>query len=214
MAKLTDLGFKQGVICEVIFSTYNSDGTPNAAPMGVTMHDNESLSIDFFHSTTLRNFITNKCGIINLTSDIGLFYETTFKETNLRKQLPKGWFEKLENFKAPQLKSADATIDVSLINLEEINNEKTRAICRVNRINVTTNYPMVYNRALALTLEAIIHSTRIQAFLQENRQKEAADLLALVMHCKDVVNRVGPNSAYSKIMADLLQKIDSWRRKQ
>jgi hypothetical protein len=136
---------------------------------------------------------TAKCGIINLTSDIGLFYETTFKETNLRKQLPKGWFEKLENFKAPQLKSADATIDVSLINLEEINNEKTRAICRVNRINVTTNYPMVYNRALALTLEAIIHSTRIQAFLQENRQKEAADLLALVMHCKDVVNRVGPN---------------------
>ena len=35
MAKLTDLGFSKGMIFETIVSTYNPDGTPNAAPMGV-----------------------------------------------------------------------------------------------------------------------------------------------------------------------------------
>ena len=48
--KLVDLGFSKGTIVETIVSTYNRDGKPNAAPMGVATIDDEHLSVDFFVS--------------------------------------------------------------------------------------------------------------------------------------------------------------------
>jgi hypothetical protein len=64
------------------------------------------------------------------------------------------------------------------------------------------------------TLEAIIHATRVKAFLNdEGKQKKVSKLLELIGNCNDVVNRVAPNSAYSIVMADLMERIDSWRNK-
>ena len=75
--------------------------------------------------------------------------------------------------------------------------------------------PIVYCRAQFATIEAIIHSTRIEAFINGNNQqkKEAYDLLELVNICEEIVNRTAPNSIYSKIMNQLIQKIDLWRNK-
>ena len=64
------------------------------------------------------------------------------------------------------------------------------------------------------TLEAIIHATRVKAFLNdEEEQKQVSKLLELIDNCNCVVNRVAPNSAYSSVMADLMKRIDSWRSK-
>ncbi len=64
------------------------------------------------------------------------------------------------------------------------------------------------------TLEAIIHATRVKAFLNdEGEQKQVSKLLKLIDNCNDVVNRVAPNSSYSIVMADLMKRIDSWRSK-
>jgi hypothetical protein len=74
--------------------------------------------------------------------------------------------------------------------------------------------PQVYCRAKALTLEAIIHATRVKAFVNnEKQQKNIHKLLATIENSRDIINRVAPNSMYSAIMADLMQRIDSWRNK-
>ena len=68
MAKLTDLGFLKGMIFEAIVSTYNRDGSPNAAPMGTTMQNQHTISLNIFNSSeTNRNLKTNKCAVINFT---------------------------------------------------------------------------------------------------------------------------------------------------
>ena len=64
------------------------------------------------------------------------------------------------------------------------------------------------------TLEAIIHATRVKAFVNdEKKQKQVSKLLEMIDNCDDVVNRVAPNSSYSLVMADLMKRIDSWRSK-
>ena len=211
-AKLTDLGFSKGIIAETIVSTYNTDGKPNAAPMGAIMEDEQKIIINLFNSSsTYRNLQANRCAVINLTSNIEVFYKTALKEANPDGKLPEEWFEKSDSVNAPKLRLADATIDVSVIDMAPIGTEKTTVTCNVKQVNTTKKYPQVYCRAMSATVEAIIHATRVKAFINnEKQQKHISKLLEMIENCNDVVNRVASNSPYSAIMADLMMRIDSW----
>jgi hypothetical protein len=214
-AKLTDLGFLKGVIAECIVSTYNIDGKPNAAPMGIIMEDEQRLIVNLFNSsTTYSNIKAKRCAIVNLTSNVEVFYKTAFKEANPDGKLPREWFKQAKAVNAPKLRFANATIDVSVTDMTPINTEKTRVLCKVELVQATRKFPQVHCRAMDATLEAIIHATRVKAFLNgEGEQKKVSKLLKLIDNCNDVVNRVAPNSSYSIVMADLIERIDSWRNK-
>jgi hypothetical protein len=96
--------------------------------------------------------------------------------------------------------------------MKPIGTEKTKILCKVKLVNATKKYPQVYCRAMAATLEAIIHATRVKAFINdEKQQKNVNKLLEMIENCNDVVNRVASNSPYSATMADLMKRIDSWR---
>ncbi|MCL5948872.1 MAG: DUF447 family protein [Candidatus Bathyarchaeota archaeon] len=216
MAKLTDLGFAKGAIFETIVSTYNKNGAPNAAPMGIIMQNSQTLSLNIFNSSqTSRNLKANKCGVINLTSNIEFFYKTAFKEANPDGKLPQEWFGKAEAVNAPQLLPADATIAFSVVSMQPIGAEKTKFTCNIEQITSAEMCPQVYCRAMSATLEAIIHATRVKAFINDEKQKKyVGHLLELIENCNDVVDRTAPNSSYSLVMADLMEKIDSWSVKR
>ena len=214
-AKLTDLGFSKGIIVEAIISTYSKEGKPNAAPMGITMIEDEHLAIDFFNtSKTFANIKAHRGATVNLTRDIELFYKTAIKEANPDGVLSQEWFEKATLVNAPKLRSADATIEISIYHLEAIGEEKVRAFFKVRSFEAQEKYPQVYCRAFLATLEAIINATRIQAFINDDgEQKQVAKLLELINNSNHIVNRVAPNSVYSLVIADLLKRIESWRSK-
>jgi len=215
MTKLTDLGFLKGIIAECIVSTYNIGGKPNAAPIGVIMEDEQHLIINLFNSsTTYSNIKINRCAIVNLTSNIEVFYKTAFKEANIDAKLPQEWFEHAKAVNSPKLRLADATIDVSVNDMIRIGIEETRVILEVKKVEATRRYPQVHCRAMDATIEAIIHATRVKAFVNsEEKQEQVSKLLKLIDNCNGVVNRVAPNSVYSLVMADLTKTIDSWRSK-
>ncbi len=215
MTKLAELGFSKGIIFETIVSTYNLDGSPNAAPMGVTMQNQEILAIDIYDSSqTSRNLKTNRSAVINLTIAIELFYKTAFKETNPEGKLPLDLFQRTARVNTPKLLLADATIDVSVVNMDPVGEEKTRFFCKVEGINADVKYPQVYCRAMPATLEAIVHATRLKVYANDEKKKEQVyHLLQKINNCSDVVNRTAPNSTYSAVIADLMKRIDSWRKK-
>jgi hypothetical protein len=215
MAKLTDLGFRKGVCCETIVSTYNPDGTPNAAPMGLKLLGEKHLSMSIFNtSSTCRNLKEKKFAIVNLTSEIEVFYKSTFKEANHGGKVPAEWFVKADAVEAPKLRFADATVEVSIAHLEPDGKERTQFLCKVELLTTAEQYPQVYCRAMPLTLEAITHATRVKAFINiPEKQKEAAKLIETIQNHAHVVERVAPNSEYTIVFEDLLHRIDSWRVK-
>lgn len=216
MEKLADLGFSKGIIAETIVTTYNIDGLPNAAPMGVIMENEQLILIrPYTSSLTYRNLQSKKCAVINITSNPEVFYRTAFKEANPDGKVPKEWFEKAETVNAPRLQIADATIEISVEAIVPISTERTEAVCTVKLIKATNLLPKAYCRALFATLEAIIHATRVKVFLagDEKQKKQASKLLQTIGIYRDVVHRVAPNSRYSEIMADLTRMLDSWRVK-
>jgi hypothetical protein len=215
VAKLTDLGFSKGIFAETIVSTYNADGTPNAAPMGIILEDEQTLTLNIFTSSaTNHNLKANKCAVINLTNNTEAFYKTTFKGANPNGHLPAEWFDRAKVVKAPRLRFADATIEVSITGNEPNGLERTKFVCNVKQMDAPKKYPQVYNRAMAATIEAITHATRVEAFINdEKKQKQVSELLEMINRQRDLVNHVAPNSQYSVVMADLMARIDSWRKK-
>jgi len=215
MAKLTDIGFMKGAVAETIVSTYNADGSSNAAPMGVTMTDEQHLAINLYKSsTTLFNIKAGRCAVVNLTGDINVYYRTAFKEANRNGALPREWFVKAETVNAPKLRSAEATVDVSVADLSKLDQEKTRATFTVTLVQATPQYPKVYCRAFGATVEAIIHATRVRALVKHEAERErVGELLRRIQICGDIVSHVAPGSAYALVMADLTKRIAVWDQK-
>jgi len=214
MTKLDDLGFLKDTIGETIVSTYNVDGQPNAAPMGVVIESNERLLIrPYLSSLTYKNLQTKKCAVVNVTSNPELFYLAAFKEANPDGNLSPELFEKAETVDAPRLRAADAIVEVLVAETGSFSTERAEFLCNVQLVKASKALPKVYCRALFATIEAIIHATRIKPFLRGDKQEQerAFRLLELVEICQDVVNRTAPNSRYSEIMADLTQRINLWR---
>jgi len=200
--KLADLGFSKGIITETIVSTYNMDGQPNAAPMGVTMENTQRIAIRPYTSTlTYKNLQLKRCAVINVTANPELYYRTAFKEANPKGRIPQEWFEKAETVDAPKLRMADAHIEVS--------------VAAISAFDAAPKMlPKVYCRASSATIEAVIHATRVKVLVNDkNEQKYVHRLLEMIKNCNDVVNSIAPNSRYSEIMTDLTKRIDSWRVK-
>ncbi|MGB9925707.1 MAG: DUF447 domain-containing protein [Candidatus Bathyarchaeales archaeon] len=211
--KLAKLGFSKGEIIETIVSTYDSDGHPNAAPMGVTMENARQISIRPYISTlTYKNLQQQKCAVINITSNPELYYRTAFKEVNQSGILPQEFFENAEVVNAPKLRGADAHIEVTVNNISPSENDRATVNCQVKLIKAPKKLPTAYCRAATATIEAIIHATRVKALCSnKNAQEHVQKLLEMIEYCNDVINRVAPTSRYSEIMADLDKRIKRWR---
>jgi len=217
MTTLTDLGFSKGLIAETIVSTYNVDGQPNAAPMGAIMESPQRIVLRIYTSSlTYKNLQSKRCAVVNVTSDPEVFYRTAFKEVNPNGRMPQEWFEEAEKVDAPRLRAADAHIEVAVADITPFDAEIAEVTCEVKLVQAANVLPKAYCRASFATIEAIVHATRVKAFLtQGDRQKreQALKLLEKIRQCRDVVNRVAPRSRYSEIMADLNKRADSWRVK-
>jgi hypothetical protein len=218
MTELADLGFEKGVIVETVVSTYGRDGQPNAAPMGATMEQAQRVVFKIYKSSsTYNNLQAKRCAVMNVTSNAEVFYRTAFKEANPEGKIPTRWFEKAITVVAPRLRAANAHVEVTVLDVSHLDEEKAGVTCEAKLVHAVTVLPQAYCRASFAAIEAIIHATRVNHFLMHGdraKQEQAVDLMEKIKDCQDVVNRVAPNSRYSEIMKDLTRRIDSWRAKK
>lgn len=212
MNKLASLGFLKKTIMETIISTYNVEGSPTVAPMGVETEDMQRIVIrPYTSSLTYKNLQLKKCAVINVTSNPELYYWTAFKEVNPSGRVPGEWFGKAEAVDAPRLLLADAFIEVSVLNLKSLRGRRGEVLCSVKLVKTPNILPKAYCRATFAMIESIIHATRVKVFLTSGEYKKAERLVKLIKYYSTIVERVAQDSRYSKIMTDLIQRIDSWK---
>ncbi len=211
--KLEDLGFSRGCIVETIASTYGSNQTPNAAPMGATMQDEATITLKLFNSSlTLQNLQLKRAVVLNITNDISLFYKTTFKEVNPSGKLSLDIFEESKFVEAPKLKAAEGAIELTVKDLSAIDHQRTLATCEVRSIKALQKPTKAYSRAHSATIEALIHSTRIKLYIRDEKRRELAkNLIAEFGECREIVNKTAPVSIYTEIISDLEKRIETCR---
>ena len=116
--KLDRLGFTKGNIIEIILTTFNLNGTINAAPMGVIRDQTNNFIIKPYKSSnTYRNLEKSKKACINTTNKPELFFVTAFKEIN------SNLFTQ-PTYQHLAIKEADAAIHIEIIKEEDVNSER------------------------------------------------------------------------------------------
>ena len=216
MTKLEDLGFERGIIVEALVTTFSKKGIPNIAPMGVIQLNSKKVKIRIFKTArTYKNILSKRCAIVNISSDISVFYKSTFKDSSKKKIFSSDFFEKGDQVDAPRLKSAKATVEIELFDLIELEKNRTEMIFEVKSIKADLGFPKIYCRAFSAVIEAIILATRIKPCLIGNKsqKKKASEMIEEVVYFKEIVNRTAPRSEYFDIIMDLIKEIESWKKK-
>jgi len=203
---LDALGFDRNSIMETIVTTWGSDGSPSAAPMGVRRTDDDLLEIKPFKSSgTYRNLLECQEACVNITASPGLFLATAFKD------------ESLEGFNEPRiggdlaLDSSDACVFVEVSRCVDDSDDRGCFTGRVRSVMVHRPFPRVFSRGRAEAIEAIIHATRIKAFLEERYRGEVERLKKSFEECKSIVEKVSsPTSEEARVVVTLERLIDRW----
>ena len=210
IVKLLDvLGFSRGCIVETIVTTRDHGDLLNAAPMGVTRKGPDILEIKPFKSSvTHRNLLMSRDACVNITGDPELFVTTAFKH------------EKLDGFKPPfidenlTLRDADACILVDILEGHDLSEDRGCFVCKAHTINVRRPLPRVFSRGRAAAIEAVIHATRIDAYLRMGLLDEAKKLNFKFNECKKVVEKVSTiNSSETRVIRALENLIEGWRER-
>jgi hypothetical protein len=208
--KLDELGFRTGSISEVILTTMNPDGTPNAAPMGALRTGPGTLEIrPFKTSNTYRNLLGHKRACVNITTDPGLFLETAFKG------------ERFEGFRGAsfkndmRLEASDAHVIVEVVGGREVSDDRACFTCKVSSVELCKPIPRAFSRGVTAAIEAIVHATRIEVFTREAKQAEVERLISRFFECKDIVDRVSaPDSTETRVIRELERLIACWRERE
>jgi uncharacterized protein len=71
------------MIIETIFSTLDSTGQANFAPMGISLGEDEIIVRPFRNTQTCRNLLDTGCGVANFTDDVQAFVKSALSDVEL-----------------------------------------------------------------------------------------------------------------------------------
>ncbi len=71
------------MIIETIFSTQDSSGQPNFAPMGINLGEGEIIVRPFRNTQTCRNLLATGYGVLNLTDDVLAYVQSALYDVVL-----------------------------------------------------------------------------------------------------------------------------------
>ncbi|NVM54685.1 MAG: DUF447 family protein [Candidatus Helarchaeota archaeon] len=203
IAILAKLNLTPNYIYETIVTTYNKkDKTPNAAPMGIKILDDQNIVISPFLSTqTHKNIEKYGCAVINFIYDLEIFFESTFNKK--RSKLPLTLFENATNVDAPRLKEAIAHIEIRVREVQK-DSERSNFFGEIVACDFSTIPFHPLNRGYNLVLESMVHATRIITFKKDT--EKVKNLINLIEHYRKLVKKVAPTGKFVNLM-DKIQNI-------
>ena len=168
---ITDMGFTPGRILESIVTTYNTDGSQNAAPIGIYPISETEIRLDVHEpSDTRENLLRTGACVVNIVFDPLLFLRCAILGSGKREkenEVAKEEATPAEKVNAPALKEANAWIEVKVQKSEEKQRSDmhgemkySRVICKVVSIAVNKKFPVAINRGVFAAIEAAVALSR------------------------------------------------------
>jgi len=210
---------EENFVFEVVVSTCDVAGKPNAAPMGIRFIDDrlgkKRILIKPFKSTTThKNLSSQGEAVVNVTSDPEIFYRTTFKRGLLGEAEARTVFSNSKTVEPPRIIGCDAYIEVSVASLRNAEGEENRsdALCDLKLVEVKKSGARLYCRAPYILMETMIHATRVREFVSQGLKDEAVELMKLIDNYRNLIHRVASSSRYEAMTNEIINIISSRRR--
>ncbi|MBD3229676.1 MAG: DUF447 family protein [Candidatus Lokiarchaeota archaeon] len=203
---------RKNTIYETIVTTLSNDSSsPHAAPMGIIFEKDYILIKPYKTSRTYKFINLHKIAGINFIDDLELFYIFSREDKNMSEY--KEFFKTISEFTIPIFKKSNLSIEVKV--KEDLNKEDVRAAFKceplryIHKIEYRKKFDPI-NRATGCILESIIHSTRVSLFRKLDREdlkSKIENLIFLLEHYREVIEKVNPESKYSWIIDDIFKRL-------
>lgn len=202
MQNLSNIKMKRGLLYETIITTKNSDGTPNAAPIGVICKNESQIVLYLFEGThTLQNIKSNGRFIVNILKDPLIFTQSTLGELSI------DYFKMHKN--EFYIEKTDAFFSAILTKSKEIEKEDNISKSKLTVITADVNEIIIknedvepLNRAIFAIIESLVYSSRIDIV----DDKTARQYLDRITEMSRVVSRVGGKD-HKKAMAQIIKNV-------
>jgi hypothetical protein len=173
--------------------------------MGILLSDNGKIIIRPYLTTkTFANLRASGAAVVNLVSDVWLFYKTALKRYIYGGKLPPDMFEGARVVKAPRLRGADGFIEVK-VEGTSVEDNRARFVCRIAYVELRSADARTYLRANYAVLESLICFTKIEHFVSTRDLANAEAQLRLIEHYKEVTEKVAPSTKYTEIVRHVLE---------
>lgn len=163
------------MIIETIFSTLDTKGQPNFAPMGVVWGEDAMTVRPFRDTTTYRNLVETRCGVTNVTDNVLSYAHTALSN------------RRLPHFPASHIRGVVLEEACLWRELEvvDVNGDEQRAriSCRVVAEGRLRDF-LGFNRGKNAIIEATILATRLHIH-------SPAHIHSAIESCDDLVRRTG-----------------------
>jgi len=202
MQDLSTIGMEKGLLYETIITTKNSEGIPNAAPIGVTCKNNSEIVLYLFEGThTFQNIKSNGNFIVNILKDPMVFVESTVGE------LSSDYFKSYKN--GFYIKNTDAFFSAIVTSVKEVKRDDKIGKSKMVVVNASVNEIIIknksiepLNRAIFAIIESLVYSSRINIV----DDKTASQYLEQINEMSRLVHRVG-GKEHKKAMNEILKHL-------
>ncbi len=199
---------------EVIISTFNPDGLPHAAVVGVRKVGELEVGVKVFTDThTFRNLEKWKGATINLTEDAKLLVRIAlkkllgFSENQLK-------FARSKMVNAPRVIGlpAYADLEVKEITKEKLSDELGESeiayiTLTVKKIEVAKPFVRPFKRSDFFLIESAVLATKVMKAIEGGKTEEAKRRLGKIEEYKRLCDHIAPSSEESAIIAEIAESL-------
>ena len=168
---IANMGFIPGRIIESVVTTYNHDGSPNAAPIGIYPISESEIEMNIHTPTdTLTNIKRTGCCVVNVVFDPLLFLRCAMLGSGkgeAENEVANEDVTPAKNVYAPVIVEANAWIELKMKTMDEKKvsdmhgeTEFSRIVCSVENTGVNKEYPIAINRGIFAAIEAAVAKSR------------------------------------------------------
>ena len=204
MNLLKELNLKPEIIYESICGTYNPDGSPNMAPMGVRLSKGLVLT-PYVTTQTARNLRATRACSINFSDNAWIFAWACFngagEKERLRRHLKLG-----KKIKCPVLRDATAMVECKIDQIETSPDKARDSVfCQPVHVEVQSKF-VPFTRAFSLFIEMLINASRIHPFEALENQNKVQELKQEITKYAQIIQRVA-HTEYPAIVNYVLKKV-------
>ncbi len=183
---LKDIGMEKGLLYETVVTTVDSNGKPNAAPIGIICKDKLEV-VCYLHqgSTTVKNIKDTKSFVVNVLKDPMIFVESTLGNLPIEKYESHG-----DKF---YVKSTDAFFVADVTSIKDVERKdqfgvSVTSVLKADVSDITKFKHCVepLNRAIYGIVEGLVYLTRMNMVsgdmekLYRHRMAEIARIVSKV----------------------------------
>jgi hypothetical protein len=204
----------EDIIFEMVLTTVDAQGRPNAAPVGVTRKGSE-LRVELASGTrSLENLLHNGTAALSIVYDPLVFARTAFNQTSA------DMFDNSHRWRVPAISGAAASIMVSLVSRHPVVRDDElghsafqRVAFRPLRAEIP-GFPRPHSRRFAATLEVIISLTKATVAAERGLGHLIPRIQETVEEHLAIARRTGTDSPTEEALQLCLRELASIREKE